>query len=186
PPDLNPIAIQTLIARAMAGEDDKKERKGHVAKPEYFNGNKAKFKAWWRQVLTYLRNNKKDFGTDDEKIDFVISYLRGPKAEVWSQNYYDQHFREETESWGKTWAVFKTEITNVFQDSNLAAQAQIKIDHLRQGQRPVEEYFQELEILMTQAGYKKEDQYILSTRHLSTRFTDKSWCRRHTTDGRTY
>ncbi|EPQ49789.1 hypothetical protein GLOTRDRAFT_134607 [Gloeophyllum trabeum ATCC 11539] len=55
------------------------------------------------------------------------------------------------------------EITDAFQDSNLAAQAQIKIDHLHQGQRPVEEYFQELEILMTQAGYKKEDQYILKT-----------------------
>ncbi|EPQ54986.1 hypothetical protein GLOTRDRAFT_13621, partial [Gloeophyllum trabeum ATCC 11539] len=133
----------------MAGEDNQKERKGHVAKPDYFDGNKTKFKAWWRQVLTYLRNNKKDFGTDDEKIDFVILYLRGPKAEVWSQNYYDQFFNDSTEKWEKTWAVFKSEITNAFQDSNLAAQAQIKIDHLRQGQRPVEEYFQELEILMT-------------------------------------
>ncbi|EPQ57733.1 hypothetical protein GLOTRDRAFT_23022, partial [Gloeophyllum trabeum ATCC 11539] len=165
PPNLNPITIQGLITKAMAGEDDQKERKGHIAKPEYFDGNKTKFKAWWRQVLTYLRNNKKDFImiTDDEKIDYVISYLRGPKAEVWSQNYYDQYFKDDTESWEKTWATFETEITDAFQDSNLAAQAQIKIDHLHQGQRPVEEYFQELEILMTQAGYKKEDQYILKT-----------------------
>ncbi|EPQ58709.1 hypothetical protein GLOTRDRAFT_127204 [Gloeophyllum trabeum ATCC 11539] len=147
----------------MAGNNDQKEKKGHVAKPEYFDGNKDKFKAWWRQVLGYLRNNKKDFDTDDEKIDFVISYLRGPKAENWSQNYYDQFFKDDTENWDKTWAAFKTDITTVFQDSNLAAQAQIKIDHLRQGQRPVEEYFQELEILMTQAGYRKEDQYILKT-----------------------
>ncbi|EPQ51557.1 hypothetical protein GLOTRDRAFT_132928, partial [Gloeophyllum trabeum ATCC 11539] len=118
---------------------EQKDRKGHIAKPEYFDGSKTKFKAWWRQVLT------------------------GPKAEVWSQNYYDQFFRDDTESSEKTWAVFKMEITDAFQDSNLAAQAQIKIDHLHQGQRPVEEYFQELEILMTQAGYKKEDQYILKT-----------------------
>ena len=134
-----------------------------VNKPDVFNGDKTKFKSWWRTVFTYIRDAsaKNQIADDGERIDICLSYIRGNEVDVWVQNYTEEHFDEDIEEWAVTWRTFKQDLQARFVDSNTARKAQIAIEKLRQGTDTAEDFFQKFETLLTQAGYKKEDAYVV-------------------------
>lgn len=148
--------------------------KGHVAKPDFFDGDKTKFRAWWRSIILYTGDVGNGLNTDTKKVGVAYSYIRGPNVEAWTANFFDTHFDESTELWTISWADAKVAIKARFEDANLKEQAQIKLENLRQGKRSAEDFFTEFETLMRQASYQKTDQFVIQLvrRHASKEIVD--------------
>lgn len=112
-------------------------------------------------MLLWLRDPKNKSATEERKIEIVISYIRGDKVDSWVENLFDAQFSETEDKWKITWAAFAQLLQERFVDSNQARQAQIKIENLKQGKDTAEEFFQNFEILKTQAGYAADDAYLI-------------------------
>ena len=114
-------------------------------KPTEFNGDKTKFKAWFRQIGLYIRDNR-ELKTNEQKINLLMSYMRGDEVDGWVENFYDQHYTEANldigdDPWDISYSKTRKELQERFMDANLAHQAQIKIESLYQGSGMVEDFF---------------------------------------------
>lgn len=124
------------------------QRKGKplVAKPEMFDGEKSKYRDWLRQIKTYLRYVE---GGRNEKIDIVLSYIKGPKVDTWTTNLFEDFFDE---GWALTMNQLWQKLDEQFVEAGAQRQAQAKLENLRQT-GTAEEFFQEFEKLCRQANY---------------------------------
>lgn len=155
--------------------DTPRERASLLNKPEEFSGDKAKFKTWFRQIGLYIRDCK-ELKTNEQKINLPLSYIRGQDVAGWVENFYDQHYTEVNldigdDPWDISYANTRKELQDRFTETNLARQAQIKIESLYQGSGTPEDFFQKFEILLTQAGYQKTEAYV--TRLIETNINDQ-------------
>lgn len=112
-------------------------------------------------VFTYIRDAKNQITNDGERIDICLSYIRGNKVDVWVQNYTEENFDDNKEGWQVTWNMFKKDLQAHFVDSNTARKAQMAIEKWHRGTDTAEAFFQKFKTLLTQAGYKKEDTYVI-------------------------
>ena len=91
----------------------KKELK--IAEPESFNkypGNYRKFK---RQYRLYLCTNKESYPKSEEKIMFVLLYMKGGSVELWAGSYIDRAVSQM--DWGD-WDEFIAQMDHNFIDRN--------------------------------------------------------------------
>ncbi len=112
-------------------------------------------------MFTYIRDKKNNITSNFKRINVVLSYIQGDHVNAWVQNYTDQNFNESREEWRVSWAQFKEHLKEQFIDSNLARDAQDQIERLHQGQDTAKDFFQKFKILITQAGYLKDDAYVV-------------------------
>lgn len=150
-----------------------------INKPDVFNGDKARFNAWWRGVSTYIRNEE-SATSDDRKIHIAFSYLRGEKVEEWTEKYYKTHFHEfavpedDIEAgWDVSWQEFAKAVAKRFTDTNLKNHAQMTVERFYQGAMDAVTWFQKYELLMSQADYDEDLDYsihlvrwLINTRHI--------------------
>ncbi len=54
-----------------------------VNKPYNYDGDKTKYKSWWRSMFTYIRDKKNNITSDFEIINVVLSYIRGDHIDAW-------------------------------------------------------------------------------------------------------
>ena len=66
-----------------------KKKKVHAACPKFFNGNTNQYKDWQRDVDIYVTAAASDMDSDENKILFVLSYLKGSAADKYKQNWLD-------------------------------------------------------------------------------------------------
>ncbi|KAF9254097.1 hypothetical protein L218DRAFT_887101 [Marasmius fiardii PR-910] len=109
----------------------------------------------------YQRDPKNENSSDSQKIDLTLSFIRGPKADPWVENYVDTRFDKANGAWQDTYVQFITKLKAWFVDSNLERQAQIRIEHYKQEKNSAEIYFQNFGVLMNQAGYAETDSHII-------------------------
>ena len=136
-------------------------------KPEVFIGNRAKFKTWFWKVGLYIRDCEKELQTDEQKINFLFSYIQGDAVDSWVENYYDQHYKEinidrEDNPWLVDYLKVWEDLSERFTDANLKWAAQVKIDSLTQGSDTAEDFFQKFKVLLTQAGYTWDNEYVVT------------------------
>lgn len=139
-----------------------KKKKTHVAKPDPFSGKD--YKKFIRQVKLFLWANKKDFTSDDEKIEFTLSFMTEGRASKWAENFIDKAIADGTDDYPDfgAWDSFLGQLKDSFHDANEAQTAQRNLSSLRQGSTSAEEYFQNFDILRRIAGYSKDhDQYLI-------------------------
>lgn len=136
--------------------------RGLAAKPDTFNGDKAKYKAWWRSVNLYLNDPFNGIIDEGHKINTVISLIRGPDVDTWVENYYNDNYNEGTGKWNSTWAALITELKSRFVDANAEKLAQMKLENLQQGKDTAEDFFQQFEGLIKKAGYDKKQTYLIT------------------------
>ena len=117
--------------------------KCHLAKPAEFSGKD--FKSWWRSVQLYTLGNKRDFTTDESKILFALSDMKGGLAEKWANNFEDKVIDEKSGNF-VTWAKFTAEMKGSFKNKNGRQDAQNKLEALKQGTQTAEEYFRQFEL----------------------------------------
>ena len=129
-----------------------------LSPPKYFEGNKAKLLTFERQLAIYFAGHPKKFGddvcnTDQNKILFALSYMRGGRAEQWANAFIDEAIT--TNSWG-TWDQFRSRLERSFRDANEALSAQHRLQTTKQGSRPVEDYFIAFDADVRLAGYDEK------------------------------
>ena len=114
-------------------------------------------------MYMYIRdlNRRGSIRTDSERIEITLSYVRGEHADTWTQVYWKNHFDEDRERWNVTWTQFRKDLKEAFTDVAREQEARNKIQFLRQGKRSADDFFKEFEILLSEAGYDKDDAFVL-------------------------
>ena len=86
-----------------------------IAEPEGSNGNPANFRRFKCQYRLYLCANKESYPGDEEKIMFVLSYMKEGSAELWAGSYIDKAV--VLKNWGN-WEEFTAQLEHNFMDRN--------------------------------------------------------------------
>ena len=86
-----------------------------IVEPDSFNGNLANFRRFKCQYGLYLCTNKETYPGDEEKIMFVLSYMKEGSAELWAGSYIDKAV--VLKNWGN-WEEFTAQLEHNFMDRN--------------------------------------------------------------------
>lgn len=132
-----------------------------IAKPEQYNGDPKTFSAWERQMHLYLSNPTIHAQNKDLRVSTVLSFVVSPKVEGWVDQYWKDHCTANI--WNITGPdILLDELKKTFGEKNAAKNARLKIDRLYQKNTPADQFFIELESLISVAGYAKTDAYVLT------------------------
>ena len=103
----------------------------------------------------YTSEYSADLDTDEKKIRFALSFMKGGLPEKFAANFIDQVIEQGVagvHNWG-TLAAFDTLFDEAFKDKNKKSNAENQIALLKQGSKTAEEFFQEFDQLAFIAGY---------------------------------
>jgi hypothetical protein len=111
------------------------EGRGKINPPEVFTGDRNKFNTFLTQARLYIFLNAGEFDTDQKKILFMVSYLRG-NAYEWIEPRLQSYFEEGDESDYKKMftrmGTFQSELRLVYGAVDQARTAEREMVHLRQ------------------------------------------------------
>ena len=139
-----PIAIE--IGRNVSAEMPK----SMVPDPGWFDGDRMKFKDWWRGIRLFLKSNRV-IETND-RITAILACLRGGVAGIYAQKKLDEL---EEELGTQDWEDFVKEIKTTFSDKSKVADAKWKIETFKQGKRNTADFMIEFEALAMKADTDK-------------------------------
>jgi len=111
-----------------------------VPDPGWFNGDRIKFKDWWRGMRLFLKNNR--VIKTDNRIIAILACLRGDVASIYIQkklNKLDKELKIQD------WEEFVKEIKIMFSNKTKTADAEWKIKSLKQGKQNTADFIIELE-----------------------------------------
>ena len=86
-----------------------------IAELEGFNRNLANFRRFKQQYRLYLCANKESYPGNEEKIMFILSYMKEGSMELWAGSYIDRAIA--LKNWGD-WDEFVTQLEHNFTDRN--------------------------------------------------------------------
>ena len=121
-----------------------------VATPDVYSGALDQAETFLRQLTLYIHAKPGDFTTDEAKILFALSYMKGGTAGPWADRILEQL---ETGEPLEDWETFKRQFKDAFTDPSPQISARHKMDKIRQGQRPAEEYVADFRALVPRTGY---------------------------------
>ena len=141
--------LQSIIATGLpSSHPTPKSLK--VSAPDVYDGALDKAETFLRQLTLYIHARPADFPSNDSKIIFALSYMKGGTAGAWADRILEQ--LEAGEPLGD-WKTFKEQFKDAFADPTPEISARHKMDKIRQGQRPVEEYVADFRALVPRTGY---------------------------------
>lgn len=119
-----------------------------VAVPDTFTGNLAKAEEFVNSLYLYFYGNPGM--TDDAKITFALSYMKGGTAGQWSKRQIQQYSKA-----GKlpSWETFLSDFKSYFFDTDPKGTAIHKLWLLKQGSGTCEEYIAAFRELMDDTGF---------------------------------
>jgi hypothetical protein len=138
---------------ARATEEIKRSFHPHkgikVAHPDPYDGARAKFPIFMRQLNLYFRANPVDYELDDNRITLALSYMKDGTAGSWADNM----IRESEDGYAHTWKTFVQALTQQFADPDEGDTARTKLKELRQGRSTADEYVVSFEMYEHESGY---------------------------------
>jgi hypothetical protein len=134
-------------------------RQSLVAKPTDFDGKD--YKLFRRQCAIYMMANRDNFVLDEEKVLFVLSYMKGGLAGQWAENEYEKIMEDGYVA--SSFQEFEARLQGTFSDPNKERNAQHQLSTTRQGfNETAEEFFQKFELNRRAAGYSTgHDSYLI-------------------------
>jgi len=66
--------------------------KNMVPDPGWFNGNRSKFKDWWREIRLFLKSNR--VTETDDRITAILACLRGGVVGIYAQQKLNEQDKE--------------------------------------------------------------------------------------------
>ena len=124
------------------------------SKPDNFDGNRAKGKAWLRTIRQYLELRPYEFTSDSVTIGWVLSFFKEGRADSFAQEAYD--FREKNEDKWKwnSLTEFFVEFRKEFYEQESETVAFLKLEGTEyfQGKRTVSDYCDLFRNLVREAG----------------------------------
>src|SRR5205823_6253168 len=134
-------------------------RQSLVAKPNDFDGKD--YKLFCRQCAIYMMANRESFLTSEEKVLFVLSYMKGGLASQWAENEYERIMEDGYVA--SSFQEFEARLQGTFSDPNKERNVQHQLSTTRQGfTETAEEFFQKFELNRRAAGYSTgHDSYLI-------------------------
>jgi len=120
--------------------------KNMVLDPGWFDGDRTKFKDWWRGMRLFLKSNRV-IETDD-RITAILTHLRGGVVGIYVQQKLDEL---DEELGTQDWDNFVKEIKTMFSDKTKTADAKWKIETFKQGKKNTADSIIEFEALAIKA-----------------------------------
>ena len=114
-----------------------------------FSGDQDKLKDWFRQVENHFYTNPSKFPTEDLKILFTFSYIRGGKAGEWARHMNENFLNSRAnrpvflQDLVTSWEDMHHKMEEQFGDRFKKETARSKLRSLRQAGRYLSEYTQE-------------------------------------------
>ncbi|KAJ3819310.1 hypothetical protein F5880DRAFT_1616576 [Lentinula raphanica] len=134
-----------------------------LAPPDVFNGDFSKFQTWNRTLISYIRElvQTNQVTSDNRAISIALSYMKGGRADDWVDVLIDDHCNEQTGVWNITFNDFLDKLKKDFTSVAKEKEARDRLKYIRQGKTSAEDFFKEFELLVKEAGYDKDDDYVL-------------------------
>jgi len=120
--------------------------KNMVPDPGWFDGDRTKFKDWWRGIRLFLKSNR--VHETDNRITAILARFRGGIAGIYAQKKLD---KLDEELGTQNWDDFVKELKTTFSDKSKAADAEWKIETFKQGKRNTADFIIEFEALAMKA-----------------------------------
>jgi Retrotransposon gag protein/Zinc knuckle len=155
---------QELYAKFTTPNSEKP--KSRVAAPDAYDGSPEKLDPFLRQLYLTFSDDPTSFRDPMRKIRFALSYMKEKFALQWANRIIG-----ELEDGSRTyddWKLFRQDLISAFANPNKKEQAQRKLEQLRQGGRPAEEFFVEFEEYKAFARYNDEGYVALLKRNLNS------------------
>lgn len=139
-----------------------------VATPDTFNGNLAKSEEFINSLYLYFYG--KQGMTDEQKITFALSYMKGGTAGQWSRRKIKQYSKS-----GGTlcWDTFLADFRQSFSDPDPKGTARHKLRILKQGTGSADEYVASFRELMDDTGYNDDALVEMFEKGLSRLLVDR-------------
>ena len=109
-----------------------------LAAPDMFSGDQDKLKDWFRQVENHFYTNPSKFPTEDLKILFAFSYIRGGKAGEWARHMNENFLNSRAnrpvflQDLVTSWEDMRSKMEERFRDRFEKETARSKLRSLRQ------------------------------------------------------
>ena len=120
--------------------------KNIVPNPGWFDGDRTKFKDWWRGIQLFLKSNR--VHETDDRITAILAHLRGGVVGIYAQKKLD---KLDEELGTQDWDDFVKELKTTFSDKSKAADTEWKIETFKQGKRNMADFIIEFEALAMKA-----------------------------------
>ena len=110
----------STVASTITTQQKPQELK--LGQPPTFDGDPAKARGWFNNTQLYLLVNKDIYNDDDQKISFVLSFMREGSAALWALTETEATFKRNPLSFG-TWQDFLNKFSASFILKNTKDQA---------------------------------------------------------------
>ncbi|KZV94324.1 hypothetical protein EXIGLDRAFT_579263, partial [Exidia glandulosa HHB12029] len=138
--------------------------------PTAFDGDSSKGRAFIRQCWLHMQGKPEDFRTDNDKILFILSWMKLGAAAIWAGNV-TQQFMDGDDPYPSL-ADFEADFARNFILTNKAGDAANKLDALEQGSRSVDDYITDFLSYSKQSGYGDVELQRKFKRGLNTSLLD--------------
>jgi hypothetical protein len=139
--------------------------KSQVAPPDPYDGTPEKLDIFLRQLYLTFSDDPSVFRDPMRRIRFALSYMKEKFALQWASRIIGE-LEEGTRKYER-WNDFRDDLIAAFSNANKKEQAQRKLELLRQGTCPAEEFFVEFEEYKALAKYNDEGYIAILKRNLS-------------------
>ena len=134
-----------------------------IAKPEHFDGNRAKFADWWADLRLYLKGFT---GLSHEaRILTALGFFTKGEAAAWARVKKEEALDDKLRSW----EAFTSDVEARFADPIRAQKALNEVHNFTQGRLQVAQYLDQFEILKTISGVGDSEALYLVKRGLNPR-----------------
>ena len=110
----------STVASTIATQQKPQELK--LGQPPTFDGNPNKARGWFNNTQLYLLVNKDIYNDDDQKIAFMLSFMREGSTALWALTETEAAFKRNPPSFG-TWQDFLNKFSTSFILENTKDQA---------------------------------------------------------------
>ena len=141
----------TMTASYPVEEPRNEGHKKLAADPQPFDGTAGKLEEIFSDLTLCFMADPDKFKLPRAKIVYALSYMKGGSAHSWATNI----LKEKKDLW-PTWEEFEDTVWKRFEMGNQKVEAQNVMGGLRQGGRPVEEFFDAFETHKPYSGLNDE------------------------------
>lgn len=122
-----------------------------VSRPREYDGGND-YEHFRRECQLFIAENPGSFPTSENKISFILSYLKSGRAAAWAQNFIDQHTANNVVTIPGDYNAFLDLLDASFKDPTKQAKALERFYKARQGNRSAEDFFVEFDQILIAAG----------------------------------
>ncbi|KZT24000.1 hypothetical protein NEOLEDRAFT_1027489, partial [Neolentinus lepideus HHB14362 ss-1] len=116
-----------------------------LSTPKDYDGKREELRGFLLQVRLYLKANQEIYNSDDKKILFVLSHLKGGTAGPWAETYVYAHIQDGDIIF-EMFNEFIAEFQEAFEEVNTAGEALNKLRTMKQAGKTANEFISEFKI----------------------------------------